>query len=180
MRVSREKMAANRARILDAASRLFRARGFEAVSVAEIMQAAGLTHGGFYGHFASKEELAAAALGSALAAAPAPAGDLSGYIAAYLSPGHREDCAGGCPTAALATDTTHRPDTGRAVMTAGLRRQIERLAELTPGADAAARRRAAIGTWSAMVGALVLARVSDDIALADEILDETRAWLGAA
>lgn len=66
MKVSREQMAENRRRILDAASRLFREKGFDAVSVAEVMKAAGLTHGGFYGHFSSKDDLIAQTLAHAL------------------------------------------------------------------------------------------------------------------
>lgn len=178
MKVSREQMAENRRRILQAASRLFRARGFDGVTVAEIMQAAGLTHGGFYGHFRSKDELIAAALGQALAGSPEPK-TLAGYAAAYLSPDHCGDLAGGCATAALATETARQTPDARAEMTAGLRRQLDRLAAVAPGSSAAARRREAIGDWSAMVGALVLARASDDAALAEEILRETEAWINA-
>jgi TetR/AcrR family transcriptional repressor of nem operon len=176
MKVSREQMAENRRRILEAASRLFRARGFEAVTVAEVMQAAGLTHGGFYGHFRSKDELIAAAVGQALAQAPQPR-SLADYADAYLSPGHCRDLAGGCATAALATETARQTPEARAEMTSGLRLQLDRLAAVAPGGSIAERRRAAIGGWSAMVGALVLARMSEDPALSEEILRETRVWM---
>jgi TetR/AcrR family transcriptional regulator, transcriptional repressor for nem operon len=206
MKVSREQMAENRRRLLDAASRLFRARGFETVTVAEVMKEAGLTHGGFYGHFASKDELIARTLAHALAAGDgktaedgsaddvtasgvtandvtadgvADGPDLDGYAAAYLSTTHRDDLAGGCPTAALAVDALRQTPAARAAMTDGLRRQIERLSARAPGADPAARRRAAIGAWAAMVGAIILARTSDDPALSDEVLAETQAWLAA-
>ncbi|MFZ3309215.1 MAG: TetR family transcriptional regulator, partial [Xanthobacteraceae bacterium] len=69
MRVSRQKSAENRERILDAASALFRANGFGGIGVADIMQAADLTHGGFYGHFASKDDLVAQASRRAMALA---------------------------------------------------------------------------------------------------------------
>src|SRR5205085_1138241 len=83
--------------ILDAASRLFRERGFEAVTVSEIMKAAGLTHGGFYGYFKSKDELMAEALAEALArTTTGPLSDLTAYAAKYLSRSHRDDFAGGC------------------------------------------------------------------------------------
>ena len=72
MKVSREQVAKNRRTILDAASRLFRERGYESVSVAEIMQGAGLTHGGFYGYFASKDALIAGALADVLSKRPEP------------------------------------------------------------------------------------------------------------
>lgn len=180
MRVSREQVAENRQRILAAASRLFRERGFAEVSVAEVMQAAGLTHGGFYGYFSSKEELIAEALAYALAATAPRATDLEGFAAEYLTPAHRDDRAGGCAVAGLGGEAARQPAAARAAMTEGLRRRIERLSPGAPGTDDAARRRAAIGSWAAMVGAVVLARLSDDPALSDEVLDATRAWLATA
>ncbi len=102
MRVSREQMAENRRRILDVASRLFRAKGFDAVSLSEVMKAAGLTHGGFYGYFSSKDDLVAQALAHTLAADSHIGGDFRGYLDTYLSPRHLDDPAGGCPTAVLA------------------------------------------------------------------------------
>jgi TetR/AcrR family transcriptional repressor of nem operon len=177
MKVSREQVAENRRTILDAAGRLFRERGYDAVTVAEIMQAAGLTHGGFYGYFKSKEELIAGALGDVLARRPEPSGDLASYAANYLSQNHRDNRAGGCPTAALAAETARLTGGARSEMTAGLKRQIERLSRLAPGENAAQKRQAAIGSWAAMVGAMILARMSDDAALSDEVLDRTQAWL---
>ena len=179
MKVSRQKVSENRQKILKAASRLFRERGFDGVTVAEIMQAAGLTHGGFYGYFKSKEDLIANALQDALNEA-APPTDLAAYAAEYLAPKHRDDLAGGCATAGLAAETLRQPPEARAALTAGLRRQIERLSQTAPGDDPAARRRAAIGSWAAMVGALVLSRVSDDRQLSDELLTATRDWIAGA
>jgi TetR/AcrR family transcriptional repressor of nem operon len=178
MRVSREQVAENRRKILEAAGRLFRERGFEAVTVADVMQAAGLTHGGFYGYFKSKTELIAEALAGILVG-PGPDADLAAYAASYLSSTHRANVAGGCATAALASETLRQAPAARAAMTAGLRQQIDDLSQHAPGDSAAARRQAAIGSWAAMVGAIILARTSDDRALSDEILDQTRAWLGA-
>ncbi len=179
MKVSREQVAESRRAILEAAGRLFRQRGFDAVTVAEVMRAAGLTHGAFYGYFASKEELVADALAEALASTAAPPSDPAAYAAGYLSRVRRDDRAGGCPFAALAAETVRQPAGARAAMTAGLERQIERLSAGAPGADAAERRRAAIGGWAAMVGAMILARVSDDPALSDEVLDQARAWIAS-
>ena len=110
MRVSREQVAENRQKILEAAGRLFRAKGFEAVTVAEVMRAAGLTHGGFYGHFGSKDDLIAQTLAYAswpgrIASDLRAEIDLARYAASYLSPRHRDDLAGGCPTAALGAET---------------------------------------------------------------------------
>lgn len=177
MKVSREQMAENRQRILDVASRLFREKGFDAVSVAEVMKAAGLTHGGFYGHFASKDDLVAQSLGHALSASVAGGMDLPAYVQDYLSARHRLNPGMGCPTAGLAAEIRHQTAPAQAAMTTGLQAQIARIAEALPGPDAALRRRAAIGSWAAMVGAVILARATDDPALADEILAETRVWL---
>src|SRR5258708_27870158 len=180
MRVNRERVAENRRTILAAAGRLFKERGFEAVTVTEIMKAAGLTHGGFYGYFKSKDELIAQALAETLTQTTTGAlGDLASYAAEYLSQTHRDDRAGGCPTAALAAETIRQTGSARAEMTAGLKRQIERFGRIAPGGTAAQKRRAAIGSWAAMVGAMILARASDDPMLSNEVLDQTRAWLEA-
>lgn len=177
MRVSRKQVSENRRAIVEAAGRLFRERGFDAVTVAEIMKAAGLTHGGFYGYFASKEDLIAEAMADSLARAAVPSNGFAAFTAVYLSRLHRDNLASGCPTAALAAETARQTGGARAALTAGLKRQIDQLARVAPGADAAQRRRAAIGNWAAMVGALILARLSDDPALSDEVLDQTRSWL---
>ncbi len=180
MKVSREQMAQNRRRILDVASRLFREKGFDAVSVSEVMKAAGLTHGGFYGHFGSKDDLVAETVGYILTGTTAGEMDLSAYLEDYLAPRHRDNAAAGCPTAGLVADIRHQTPAAREAMTAGLRAQIERVAKSLPDMDPADRRRAAIGTWAAMVGAVILARAIDDTTLSDEILEQTRAWIEAA
>lgn len=177
MKVSRAQMAENRRRILDAASRLFREKGFDGVSVAEVMNAAGLTHGGFYGHFSSKDDLVAQTLVHTLGAGAGSGGDLRAYVEAYLSPRHRDNTAAGCPTACLAADIRHQTPAARAAMTDGLRSQIDFISKALPGLDPAARRRAAIGSWAAMVGAVILARAIDDPALSDEVLEQTRDWI---
>jgi TetR/AcrR family transcriptional repressor of nem operon len=179
MKVSREQMAENRRRILDAASQLFRAKGFDAVSVAEVMQAAGLTHGGFYGHFSSKDDLIAQTLAHVLAADAGQGRDLRAFAKRYLSRRHRDDAAAGCPMAGLAAAVRHQAPASRSAMTEGLRSQIERIAATLPAAGAAERRRVAIGSWAAMVGAVILARAVDDAALSDELLEQTRLWVEA-
>src|SRR5579875_2486409 len=99
MRVTREKAAENRERIVAAAARLFREKGFDGVGLDAIMEDAGLTHGGFYRHFRSKDDLAAEAVACGLAAAAerhAALPSLSAFVSSYLSRRHRDDCAGGC------------------------------------------------------------------------------------
>jgi len=177
MKVSREQVAENRRNILDAAGRLFRAKGYEAVTVAEVMKAAGLTHGGFYGYFASKDDLVAQSLAHVFSASSPVGADLAGYVRQYLSTAHLEDCAGGCPVAGLASETSRQAPEARAQMTGSIRRQIERLSPNMSGATAGEKRQAATGSWAAMVGAMVLARVCDDPQLADQVLGDTREWL---
>src|SRR5260370_21834697 len=113
MKVPREQVAKNRQRILEVASKLFREKGFDGVSVDNIMKSAGLTHGAFYGHFASKDELAAEACANAMAksmdAWTALTGDksadqLGAIVSSYATSSHRDDLGGGCVLAALAAD----------------------------------------------------------------------------
>jgi TetR/AcrR family transcriptional regulator, transcriptional repressor for nem operon len=179
MRVSREQVLENKQTILTAAGRLFRERGFESVTVTDVMKAAGLTHGGFYGYFKSKDDLIAQAMGETLSRSEALTDDLPAFRERYLSADHRDNHAGGCPFAALASDAIRQDHGARAGMTSSLKRQIELLSRTARAADKAHKRRAAIGSWAAMVGALILARMSDDSDLSDEILRETRAWLAA-
>ena len=178
MRVSREQVAINRQEILKAASRLFRERGYDAVTVAEVMNAAGLTHGGFYGYFKSKDELIAQTLGHVFAQGEGGNSDLARYAASYLSPEHRDNVADGCPMAALGAETARQTPEARAAMAAGVERQIERFSAGMKTADAATARQAAIGGLAAMVGAVVLARLCDDPLLSNEILAATREWIG--
>ena len=174
MKVSREQVAENRRKILEAASRLFRVQGFGGVTVADVMKAAGLTHGGFYGYFKSKDDLIAHTLAHVFAEAPSEL-DLARFADGYLSPRHCKNLQGGCPTAALGAETIRHTPAARAAMTAGLRQHIECLSRSAPGKSAAERRQAAIGSWAAMVGAIIMARVSDDSQLSDELLAQTRA-----
>ncbi|TKB29018.1 MAG: TetR/AcrR family transcriptional regulator, partial [Mesorhizobium sp.] len=86
---------------------------------------------------------------------------------------------GGCPTAGLAAAIRHQTPAARSAMTEGLRSQIDRIGKALPELDAADRRRAAIGSFAAMVGAVILARAIDDPAFSDEVLEQTRAWIYA-
>src|ERR1700758_4758395 len=113
MKVSREKSAESRKRILEAAATLFREKGFDGICLADIMKAAGLTHGGFYGHFDSKEDLEAQALSVAMAQSlanwsqavdSAAARPLAALAAQYLTPYYRDNRGEGCPIAALGCD----------------------------------------------------------------------------
>jgi TetR/AcrR family transcriptional repressor of nem operon len=181
MRVSRQQAAENRQRIVDAAARLFRDKGFDGVGVDAIMKEANLTHGGFYGHFASKDALATEALAGAIERSrqrQSGAADLEGLVSDYLSPRHRADRANGCPVAALGTDVARQGSALRETLTTGVRNQVDRIATLLKRGDQASRRRRAIAAYAGMVGALTLARAIDDPALAEEILDAARKTFG--
>ena len=177
MRVSREQMVANKARILQEASHMFRDQGFDGVSVSDVMKAAGQTHGGFYSHFTSKDDLIAQVIAHSLQGDIAVPKDIEAWIDAYLSPAHRDVPGQGCPTASFAGLMPRQSAEARLAMAQGLRAQIGRLENVLSDQDEAAKRREAIGNWCAMVGAVIMARAVDDPELADELLAETRSWI---
>ncbi|MET9388580.1 TetR family transcriptional regulator [Streptomyces sp. NPDC002928] len=190
MGVSKQKAAENREAILAAADGLFRERGVDAVGLVELMAAAGLTRGGFYNHFASKDALVAAVVAKAMAdgfgnldeaitASQARGSDpLAEQIDWYLSPEHRADIEHGCPNTGFAGDVRRLDPAGRARYAQGLAANLDRFAQIVqaPGLEEGERRSRAIALFSEMAGALLLSRaVADaDPALADEILDSAR------
>jgi TetR/AcrR family transcriptional repressor of nem operon len=179
MRASREQSAENRQRILEVAGRLFREKGFEGIGVDGIMEAAGLTHGGFYGHFDSKAHLAEQACAAGLEksqqkwktlAQASPGAALAEIARSYLSKRHRDDPGNGCVFAALGGEVARSSDEVRATVTNGLRAQLGILERVAKGRSKAARRTQAITALSGMVGAMVVARLVNDSALSNEIL----------
>ena len=180
MKVSREQAAQNRERIVDAAARRFRERGFEGIGVADLMKEAGLTHGGFYGHFSSKEDLmreasvraltGSVALWSTLAER-APRDPLAAIAGVYLTSRHRDNPGAGCLLAALGPDVSRQGTGVRRAVTDSVRAAVDLLANLVPRKSKAARRQKAIVTYATLVGAMVMARAVDDRALSQEILD---------
>jgi TetR/AcrR family transcriptional repressor of nem operon len=182
MKVSRAQVAENREKILSSAARLFRERGFDGVTVAEVMSEAGLTHGGFYGYFKSKDELIAKAFAHVLGLdeAPqtrAPPSSVAHYAKSYLSKEHRDNPGGGCTFATLGSEAARAGPSTRRALTEGLSRLIERLAQAAAGRTREARRRDAIGALSAMIGGLVLARLADDEKLSKEILASAQSFI---
>ncbi|MDY4377785.1 helix-turn-helix domain-containing protein [Pectobacterium brasiliense] len=174
MKVSKEQVRENRIRIVKTASELFRERGFDGVSVAELMSAAGLTHGGFYKHFDSKADLMAEAMscGFTHSAEGTVGVDREKFVEYYLSRPHRDDMGKGCVMSALCTDTTRQSESIRGTFAAGIERQLAVLgSENETRADL-------IDTIVHLVGALVLSRACpDNSALADEILEVCRTRL---
>lgn len=178
MRVSREQFRENREKILEAAGRLFRERGFEAVGVADVMKAAGLTHGGFYGHFKSKDDLIAQATAAAGlpfveqwqgivdAEGPKALGVIADH---YLSEVHCRGVGAGCQVAALGPEMARRDPDERKAATVVIKRLVEILQKAAPGRSEAARRKKALQAYAGWVGAMILARISDDEAFSREI-----------
>lgn len=186
MRVTKEKAAKHRAAIVTAASRLFRQRGFDGVGVAEIMKAAGLTHGGFYGHFASKEALAAEACGEAfvhsMTRLQPGAADILDYLDSYLSELHRDRPDNGCPMAAFADEIARQSAPVQSEFTTGTAQFIDVLVQRLEhfrGEGTAERRSRAIAILAAMVGGMALARATAGTSpeLSAEILASVRAQL---
>lgn len=174
-RVSQEQAKLNRQRVVKVASSLFRERGLHGVGVADIMSAAGLTHGGFYGQFASKDALAVEAFDAALA--EEYRGKVDGLIANYLSLGHDNASGRGGALAAFANDVAHEPPGSliRSHFSQGIERLVELLAHLIPRRSKADRRQKSLANLATLVGGIVLARAVDDAFLAQELLDAARA-----
>ena len=184
MRVSRKEAEANRERVVEVASALYRKHGFDGIGVADIMKKAGLTHGGFYGHFGSKDDLAAEACTCALRGSwdswisASEKGGFETAVRNYLTAEHRDDRAHGCLFAALGSDIVRQPRTVRHVMTEGFRSAIDSLVRMLPGRSAQARRERALATMAGLVGALILSRAVDDSELSDQILEASAKTFG--
>ncbi|BDT69090.1 hypothetical protein os1_32780 [Comamonadaceae bacterium OS-1] len=188
-RVSRAQTDSNRTAIEEAASTLIRARGIQGVSVADLMAEVGLTHGGFYGHFASKDALAAVACERAFEQArerwtarvadQAPAAARATLVNAYLSPQSRDSMATGCPLPALAGDVAREaPDKPiRAAYQAGIQGLLDILQAQQATGDANTDHHQALVDLSTLVGALLLSRATLGSAVSDELLATARAHL---
>jgi TetR/AcrR family transcriptional regulator, transcriptional repressor for nem operon len=173
MRYPAEETTAKHERIVKEASRLFRERGFENVSVSEVMKAAGLTHGAFYAHFGSKEELQAAAVAYgikvSLGRMQRNKKNRGSYADRYLSRWHRDNPGDGCTMAALAQEVARSTPELKAAFEQGLR-------EIIPAIGG--ERKEAIFSVAAMIGGVVLARAVQDPRLSEEILKSVRQKLG--
>ncbi len=180
-RVSKQQMERNREEIIQVSSQLFRERGLNGVSVNDLMAAAGLTHGGFYGHFSSKDELAAIASRKALDDSASRWQEIRtqshhdvfrSLVEAYLSPAHRDGAKDGCPITALASDVAREEDDKpvRDVYLNGVKAMLERLESVSDRQDAEQRRQHALVQFALLSGALTLARATAGDALSDEFL----------
>jgi TetR/AcrR family transcriptional repressor of nem operon len=183
MKVSKAQAEANRAHVVQTASELFRERGFDGVGVADLMAAAGFTHGGFYKQFGSKADLMAeaTACGIAHTAALSEGVDATEFLQRYLSREHRDQRAGGCTMAALGGDAARQPEAVKRAFAEGVERLVTQLTASPTGqghlpADAATQARARVlDVLAHAVGALVMSRACpDDSPLADEFLAVSR------
>lgn len=185
MKITKAQSQENRALIVETASALFRERGYDGVSVADLMVAAGFTHGGFYKHFGSKADLMAEATEQGLVAKMDEyrGVDMVEFINRYVCREHRDHRADGCAMAALCGDAPRQPAAVQATFAAGIARMVAAVegGARAAGADQAAARTQAISMFSQMLGALVLSRACpDDSPLADEILEVCRRQMLAA
>jgi TetR/AcrR family transcriptional regulator, transcriptional repressor for nem operon len=184
MRYDSEHKQRTREKVLKAAAKAIRAQGPHRVGVAAVMGKAGLTHGGFYAHFDSKDDLIAAAIGQMfeearsnwerLTQAKQPAAALAAYIDFYLSTAHRDAVSAGCPIPILAPESRRLGKPSRDQFAAGVARLTERLRsqlELLGTPNAADE---ASSMLAEMIGALALARAEQDSARSDAILDASK------
>lgn len=187
-RVSKQQAAENHEAVIAAAARLFKAHGINGVSVPELMAEVGLTHGAFYGHFKSKEELAIAAWERAFVekrtllaeVLDLHGGDkraaLAAFVNRYTSKAHRDQPAFGCPVAALADDAAREPFKGqlRKTFAAGVESLIEGLQTLLGPHGKSGQREEALADVALLVGALVISRATKGQPISEEILEAAR------
>jgi TetR/AcrR family transcriptional regulator, transcriptional repressor for nem operon len=175
-----------RARILDAASAAIREKGVAGVGVADMMEAAGLTHGGFYAHFKSKDALVAEAFDFACeqsgrkleaAAARAPAGEqLLAVAEAYLTAAHARHPEKGCPVSTVGPDLVRSGGDAREAVAQAIRERLDWLESIAPGESAEAKQRNAAETYAAMLGAIFVARALGGVE-GERYLERVRASL---
>jgi TetR/AcrR family transcriptional repressor of nem operon len=177
MRYGKDQKQATRRRIVEAAGRRFKQDGIDGAGVAAVMSDAGLTNGAFYAHFTSKEDLVANVLADqlrnqrhSLDSQPSDRAGLEAFIRSYLSPQHRDQCADGCPSAALLDEIARRPAATRQVFTDELMGVIDDIASRLDPTDVGAARKDALTVFGLMIGTLQLARALTDRDLSDQLL----------
>jgi TetR/AcrR family transcriptional repressor of nem operon len=191
MRYPAEHKQQTRERIVKAAARRFRSRGGEGAAIGDLMRDLRLTHGGFYRHFDSKEDLFAEAfehslqdarrrIASAVERAPR-GGELKAIIESYFAVEHCDNTSDGCPVAALAAELARRPTAARTPILRALKDHIKRVAKYVPGGSEEERTRKAIALFSGMAGTLAVARTVVDDQERRTILDAAKKfYLSAA
>lgn len=189
MRKTKVEAAETRRRIVDAAAREFRLNGIQATGLNDVMTPLGLTQGGFYRHFASKDQLVAEACARAmtevidgLATVVRQGQRASGFAAvveAYVSEAHRDTPTGGCPLAAMGSELARADKQTRAAAAQGFDDLVDVLARQLPHKPQQEARSAAVFTVAAMIGAITMARVVEDTDASTAILEDVKQHLGA-
>lgn len=189
MRKSKVEAADTRRRIVEAAAREFRLHGIQATGLNDVMSPLGLTQGGFYRHFSSKDQLVAEACSQAMtevidgleAAARDSDADngLAAVVNAYVSEHHRDTQTGGCPLAAMGSELARADAQTRAAATQGFEELVDVLAKRMDGKSPKAARSSAVFAVAAMIGAVTMSRVVEDSDASAAILEDVKQHLGA-
>lgn len=177
MKVTKAQAQENRARIVAIASKLFREHGYDGVGVADLMSAAGFTHGGFYKHFSSKADLMAeaAAYGLSQSATQTNSVDIIEFVKQYTSRVHRDQRSDGCTMAALSGDAARQSDAVKTTFADGIESLLTAFECKELAGDQRERRNQKLNMLAHLVGAIMLSRACpDDSPLADEILESCR------
>ncbi|GAB3442014.1 TetR/AcrR family transcriptional regulator [Insolitispirillum peregrinum] len=179
MRITKEQKQENHDRIVAIASEMFREHGYDGVGIAELMERAGLTHGGFYNHFRSKEDLIAQATQLSFDEASQRYADIDAraVIDFYISRAHRDQPAIGCPVTTLGCEAARQTDATRAIFGNGIEVLLANLVQdmARNGIAGPGARSQAITILARAAGAVILSRACpDESALADEILEACR------
>lgn len=177
-RYSPEHKEATRRRMIETAGRRFKSDGIDGSGIATLVADAGLTNGAFYGHFASKDDLVASVVAqqledqvSVVNSLPAGLASVEAFLRDYLSPAHRDDLAGGCPSAALLDEIGRCDVAVREAYTQGTSSMIQAIARHLDDGDPQRTNKRAIGIFSLLVGSLQAARAVTDPELSDRILE---------
>ena len=187
MRKSKQEAAETRRRIVKAAAAKFRLNGIGGTGLSDLMAAAGLTHGGFYRHFDSKDQIVAEACNAAVeslvaqlaasASGKSPQRGLKAILANYLSASHRDEPADGCPLAALGSEMARADEGTRAAVTQALLKLVGVIASQFGKTRPDVARRRALVAAATMIGALTMSRIVTDYELSAGILREARKQL---
>jgi TetR/AcrR family transcriptional repressor of nem operon len=187
MRKSKQEAAATRQRIIKAAAAAFRKNGIAGTGLSDLMAAANLTHGGFYRHFESKDQIVAEACTAAVdslveqllaaASGKSPQRGLKTIVEKYLSAAHRDEPANGCPLAALGSEMARADERTRAAATQAFLKLVEVIAAQFGKTRPDVARRRALVAAATMIGALTMSRIVTDTELSASILREAEAQL---
>lgn len=184
MRKSRVETAETRRRIVEVAAGEFRAKGIHATGLADLMASAGLSHGGFYRHFDSKDQLVAeaceAGLSGIVVALEAAADGCNGtdgfkaVVDAYMSTAHRDTPEGGCPLASMGSELARADEITRAAATRGYDELVDMLAKRMGNPEETADRSRAVFALAAMIGALTMSRIIADPDASASLLEDVK------